>query len=210
VLLLFVHCGGSTAVQTTPADAGSTADAPGDVIHRGVERDARVGDDDSARPPVTGDDGSACPLLTLASEGAACELEGVTCPAPDVFCEAGGYGRLECENGRWVEPLGCWEGGVADGGSSHIVDGGSFACGDTTCAAGDYCADHPPGIPSLDGGRIPDAYVCMPVPPSCASSPTCGCIESTIPAYDPCSPGNVGGNCTADGAGNVTIYCLGV
>jgi hypothetical protein len=191
-LLLLVHCGGATAEQPSGGADGGTEAASG-------------GSDDGGGGGETG----ACPQLTAVQKGTSCAYDGLTCPAPSVFCEAGGPGRLECEHGVWVEPLGCWEGGVESGG--HVVDAGPFACGNTTCAAGQYCTDHPPGIAPADGGTFPDAYMCEPIPASCASSPTCGCIESTIPKGDPCSTSNAPGvTCTDDSAGHVTIHCLGV
>ena len=57
---------------------------------------------------------------------------------------------------------------------------------------------------------IPVAYQCVQVPPACASTPTCGCIESTIPSFDTCSTQTPGVACTTDAVGHVSIGCLGV
>ena len=94
-------------------------------------------------------------------------------------------------------------------GGGQIVDAGPFACGTTTCAADEYCTDHPPGIVPADGGMFPDAYICVPIPATCTTAPTCACIESTIPSEDPCSTHTPGITCTADTDGHVTIGCIG-
>ena len=89
------------------------------------------------------------------------------------------------------------------------VDAGPFACGSVTCSGGQFCEVQPPGIASADGGTPPTGYTCVFVPPACAASPTCSCIESTLSPSDTCSTHIPGVSCMADGEGHVTIDCIG-
>jgi hypothetical protein len=199
-LLLLAHCGGSTA---TPAEGASEAGADGGGCPACHANEGGAGGHD------TGAEAGGCPDPSTIGYGTPCTQAGLVCAANNVFCEAGGGGRLQCDGTRFGEAPGCAEGGADT--FTNPVDAGSFTCGNTTCAPGEYCTDHPPGIAPGDGGTFPDAYMCEPTPASCASSPTCGCIESTIPQGDPCSTSNAPGvTCTADPAGHVTIHCLGV
>jgi hypothetical protein len=118
-----------------------------------------------------------------------------------------------CAGYEWVCSTGTWQQsglGCACQVEAGAVDAGPFTCGTSTCAGGDYCQDHPPGIVPADGGSFPDAYECLPVPAACAATPTCACIESTLPSGDACSTHTPGVTCTDDGAGHVVLHCLGV
>ncbi len=93
----------------------------------------------------------------------------------------------------------CCVPGVKDGGSS---DGSSFACGNMTCSADQYCTVHPPGIPTDAGSS--NSYECDPIPGICALTPTCACIE---PLVGPSCP--MPTSCD-DTGGGVVIQCTGL
>jgi hypothetical protein len=85
------------------------------------------------------------------------------------------------------------------------VDAGPFGCGPTlTCTAAQFCTDQPPGVNVPDGNVGPDAFWCSAIPSACAASPTCTCIKAQV--VGSCSVYK----CDDDGAGHVTVHCLGV
>jgi hypothetical protein len=128
------------------------------------------------------------------TEGEACSSGEVACQPPDPCCT--GY-EWFCMAGTWQKAgLGC-----------ACTVSPPFACGTTTCSAGFYCEDHPPGIAEPDGGVPSDAYTCSPLPAACAATPTCACIEATLSQGDSCST-SFGAMCTEDASGNITIVCL--
>jgi hypothetical protein len=130
------------------------------------------------------------------SVGEACSQGDVACQPANPCCA--GY-EWTCTGGAWEQAgLGC-----------ACMTPPPFACGMTTCAVGDLCEVHPPGIAPPDGGVPPDVYTCSPLPGACASTPTCACLGATISSGDPCSPG-FGAMCTVDADGNVTVVCLDV
>lgn len=100
-------------------------------------------------------------------------------------------------------------------GGNVVIDGAGaggsvtppFACGTTTCAAGDFCEAHPPGVEAPEGGVPSGAYTCSPLPVACASTPTCACLAAAISSGDPCSP-SFGATCSVDAEGNVSVVCL--
>lgn len=183
VLALHAACGGSTSTlhQTPPGD-----DLGDDL------------GDDFGGEAGTGDGGCIDP-----TEGAACTSKQVACQPSDPCC-AGYVWSCTGSPETWQKlGLGCTC--QIDAG----VDAGPFACGSATCAGGQFCEVQPPGIAAPDGGTLPTGYDCVPVPPACAASPTCGCIESTLSPSDTCSTATPGVSCTADGEGHVIIDCIG-
>ena len=124
--------------------------------------------------------------------GEACSSGDVACQPPNPCCT--GY-EWACQSGAWQKlGLGC-----------SCQTSPPFACGTTTCSAGFYCEVHPPGIAPPDGGTPADAYTCAAVPASCASTPTCACIDAAPSQPDSCG---VGATCTEDASGNVTVVCV--
>ena len=128
------------------------------------------------------------------TEGESCSDADVACQPADPCCA--GY-EWTCPNGTWFQAgLGC----------ACIPD--TFACGKLLCGAGEICVHRPPGV---DAGEVPpDAYVnCEPTPSTCTGTPTCACAADARPGSDPCSTQNPGVTCTDDGAGHVTLQCMG-
>ncbi|HSQ65916.1 MAG TPA: hypothetical protein VLM85_21995, partial [Polyangiaceae bacterium] len=97
-----------------------------------------------------------------------------------------------------------------DGGADAAPDGGTFACGSTTCnSATQYCtktlAGQDGGLPdaailpdaaALDGGQI-EVDTCATYPVACTAdggAPSCSCVQ-----------GNCGG-CTQSGT-DITVTC---
>jgi hypothetical protein len=131
------------------------------------------------------------------TEGDACSTSDVACQPADLCCA--GY-EWTCTNGAW------WKAGL---GCACIPD--TFACGKVLCTAGEICVDRPPGVAFPDGGTPPpDAYLsCEPAPAACTGLPTCACAADSRPATDPCSTKIAGVTCADDGAGHVTLQCMG-
>jgi hypothetical protein len=178
-------CGGSTGTSSSANDGGPDAVSPTDA---GLDRSA------------PGDGGCITPVV-----GEACTSGEVACQPSDPCC-AGYEWTCSSSSGTWQQAgLGC--ACQVDAGPH---DAGPFACGSTTCAGDAYCEDHPPGIVGPDGSTLPDAFTCSSLPSSCASNPTCACIEATLPAQDVCSTKTPGVTCSDDGAGHVILHCLGV
>jgi hypothetical protein len=177
----------------------------------------------------SGVDVNAC-LPTEPAEGAACVAGQSVCETGDPCCR--GY-IFVCTGGSWTkEGLGCAcprpidsgadapadapsdvqvpEDAPADAPSDapddvERADAGPFACGPmTTCSAAQFCTDQPPGVHVPDGSPGPDAFWCTAIPGACVATPTCACVKA-----------QVGASCTVyqcddDGAGHVTVHCLGV
>jgi hypothetical protein len=136
--------------------------------------------------------GGGCITPTV---GEACSSGEVACQPADPCCT--GY--------EWACPAGTWQ---QEGLGCSCKMPTPFACGTTTCSAGFFCEQHPPGIaPPPDAGVPVGSYTCSPLPASCASSPTCACLGAALGDGDPCSP-SFGAMCEVDGAGNVTIVCI--
>jgi hypothetical protein len=199
----FVGCGGSTTTSNTTPD-GAPPDASGD--------DASSDAPSSDAPPPS-DGGCISPFI-----GEACAPGQMACQPHDPCC-AGYEWVCDGTTNTWQQAgLGCACQIPTDGGAdadsavpteAGRIDAGSFLCGTMTCTSSQFCEDIPPGTPTPDGGPPPDAFVCMAIPNQCASTPTCGCIEASIQPGTECSNVPGGATCMADGAGHVTIHCLG-
>ncbi|MGH7295315.1 MAG: hypothetical protein ACRELB_10290 [Polyangiaceae bacterium] len=199
-LVLAAACGGSTRSSqvTPPGDDVLGDDYAGDAA--GVDATSDASDAGDAAVDSTGDGGCISPTVgeSCASGQTACQPQDPCCAGYVWVCTATGGAA-----GTWQqEGLGC----ACNVGTG---DGGPFACGSHTCTGQQFCEVQPPGIAFADGGTPPTAYTCTTVPPACAASPTCACIESTIPPQDVCSTQTPGVSCNDDGAGHVTIDCLG-
>jgi hypothetical protein len=97
-------------------------------------------------------------------------------------------------------------GASASSGTMQHPTGTPFACGDTTCAAGEYCLSYTPGFPAGGGGGGGGVtYSCGPVPASCASPGpvTCDCFDSSA-----CEGAYIS-DCTEGPAGDFTLCCSG-
>jgi hypothetical protein len=148
----------------------------------------------SATTSSSGGTGGGCITPTV---GQACGASDLACQPADPCCT--GY-EWVCTEGEWQkEGLGC--------ACQAMMP---FPCGTTTCQGGQICEDQPPGVAVPDGGTPPDSYTCVPVPSACAASPSCACIGDALPSSDPCSPKTPLVTCTEDGAGHVTLHCLGI
>jgi hypothetical protein len=183
-LALHAACGGSVgAPRQTP---------PGDDVG-----------DDLGDDLGGGDSGTSDGGCIDATEGAACTSQQAACQPSDPCC-AGYVWSCAGTPAKWQKlGLGC---------SCPIeagVDPGPFGCGAVTCSGGQFCEVQPPGTASADGGTPPTGYTCVSVPPACAASPTCSCIESTLSPSDTCSTHTPDVSCAADGEGHVTIDCIG-
>jgi hypothetical protein len=230
-LALHAACGGSTSAprQTPPGDdvgddlgddVGCVSPSAGEVCTQG--QTACPDYVDSCAEPYTwvctatrgwelvapaacsgGDSGTGDGGCIDPTEGAACTSQQAACQPSDPCC-AGYVWGCTGTPATWQKlGLGCTcpiEAGV---------DAGPFACGSVTCSGGQFCEVQPPGIASADGGTPPTGYTCVFVPPACAASPTCSCIESTLSPSDTCSTHIPGVSCMADGEGHVTIDCIG-
>jgi hypothetical protein len=179
-------CGGSTSGQA-PDAATPDAASPDSTSPDGAIQDAPA-DAPTSDGPASLDGGCIVPTV-----GAPCAPGQMACQPSNPCCA--GY-LWTCTNGTWAQSgLGC-------------ACLGSFACGNLTCNATQYCTDTPPGVPF--DGPISDAYQCVPIPSACVATPTCSCIQGTIPSNTSCSTvGNPGVRCAEDDAGYVTIHCMG-
>ena len=178
-----------------PGDDVLGDDYQGDAASDDSGGDAHAGGD--ASPEAGGDGGCINPTV-----GEACTSPQTACQPSDPCC-AGYVWVCTGAPATWQkEGLGC-------ACTVGLGDGGPFACGSTTCASDQFCEVQPPGIAFADGSTPPTAYTCMDLPVQCAGSPTCACIESTLGSQDTCSTQTPGVSCIDDGAGHVTIDCLG-
>lgn len=147
-----------------------------------------------------GCNGASC--VASADGGTGCIGTPPECYGNDLqsCCSQDPAGPATCEGGQWR----C--GGAAAPGCSGTScvsqTAGPFACGPRTCAGSEYCEVQPGGVGSSDGGSD-TSYACIPIPSSCAATPTCACIE----ASDPCP--FQGGTCTESASANVMVGCVG-
>jgi hypothetical protein len=185
---IVIACGGSTSSSAEDAGAGDA--------------------------PLAPDTGSACPSIwSWIDEGQPCSQEGLEC---SIEGECGGLGCTCTQGGfhcipvcaRFSPPaLCCSYDAGRDVAPPH--DAGPFSCGPTlTCSSAEFCTDQPPGIVAPDGGPIADYYACTPIPAACATTPTCACIQPTLPSN--CQSTLPPASCVEDGAGHITVHCLGV
>lgn len=131
------------------------------------------------------------------TEGDACTATDVACQPDDVCCAGYEWG---CSSGAWTKyGLGC----------ACYPD--TFACGKLLCTEGQICVNRPPGVAFPDAGQPPpDAYLtCENAPAACTGQPTCACAADSRPSTDPCSTKIAGVTCADDGAGHVTLHCMG-
>lgn len=188
---LAVACGGTTSPATQVV--------VGDDIAQEAGPDATPGDARGEASPVDASSDGGCISPTV---GQPCSTGQTACQPHDPCC-AGYEWTCDSTSGTWQQAgLGC--------ACQVMPEAGPFACGNKTCLDGYYCEAQPPGIVAADGGTIPTAYTCVPVPAACASTPTCGCIESTLSSFDTCSTQTPGVTCTMDTSGHVTVHCIGV
>jgi hypothetical protein len=125
---------------------------------------------------------------------------GEACSSTDVACQPA---NPCCTGYEWTCMAGTWQ---QEGLGCACQTTPPFACGTTTCSAGFFCQDQPPGIaPPLDSGVPADTYQCLPLPASCGSTPSCSCLQ-TAPPQGSCA--GVGSMCSEDASGNITIVCL--
>lgn len=162
----------------------------------------------SAAPSLAGPDDAGVRLEAAAD--AAClatPVEGSACTQGQSVCSEGG--NICCIGYVWeCDPTtNTWEKeGLGCACLPAPLDAGPFACGPTmTCGGAQMCTDHPPGIEGPDGSTLPDAYECDSLPPACASTPTCGCVVQELEGSE-CTVSS----CDDDGAGHITVHCLGV
>lgn len=127
-------------------------------------------------------------------------LEGTPCTPGQSVCDTGvdlccrGYAWLCNPTKHTWEKAGLGCACLPDAGQH---DAGYFACGEKTCAPNEYCTTASGGVPLPDAGNN-TTYTCSPIPPACAASPTCTCLESN---------GAGCGNCT-ESNGHLEVTCL--
>jgi hypothetical protein len=126
---------------------------------------------------------------------AGCAATGTCVPAPMAVCQAYSPGcacdgstiNIVCTglpNGYVSKPL-------AHTGMCGTTDPKTFTCGTMQCnATSEYCK-------VSEGGACcnPPSYGCVAFPASCASTPTCACLGTSI----------AGGQCSEAAAGGVTV-----
>ena len=167
---------------------------------------------DGAATDASGSADAACVVATV---GAACSAASAACQPADPCC-AGYLWTCDPSTHVWEKAgLGCacvgpGDAGGSDADASRAEDAGPFACGGLTCPGDAYCTDTPPGINFADGGRPPDYFACTKIPASCAATPTCACIEASLPSGDACSTRSPAVTCVDQGAGRVTLHCQGI
>ena len=120
-----------------------------------------------------------------------CRTRPAGCPdlfAPTCGCDGRTHGN-ECDaNAAGVDVN-------ASGGCP--LEAGRFACGFRQCdVAGQYCQRA-----TSDVGGEPDGFACIPIPGSCPSLATCGCLQA---ANEPCAD-----ICEGQGASGLTVTCPG-
>jgi hypothetical protein len=109
----------------------------------------------------------------------------------DLFAPVCGCNGLEHANECAAQAVGV----DVNASGSCPVPADRFACGFRTCVTDvEYCQR---GV--SDVGNEPDSFLCKPLPGSCGSPATCGCV-----AAEPC-----GSICMTAGAGRLTVTCPG-
>lgn len=184
--LVSIGCGGSVG-ESAASDGGGDGSGP-----------------DAAAEVMLGDGGCLLP-----TEGAACKSTDAVCPPVGNVCCIGYVWSCDPATGTWRKlGLGCAcppeDAGADDtfAGDVDVPDGGAFACGSSTCNAGEICTRRPPGIP-VDASPPPLYYSCYPMPAACKTAPTCECVKA-----------NIGGSCYPTDCtiedGHVVLGCMGV
>jgi hypothetical protein len=128
------------------------------------------------------------------SDGGGCihPTEGQPCTPDQTACSDGN----PCSTGEWT----CDQGTMTWGKVVPICDLQAPNCGPLWCMPGSYCLELGPGVAAVDGGTPSPSYACTALPASCLASPSCACIEASLPAGSECT-------CTQDGSGLVTVHC---
>lgn len=155
VAVLVVSC---FAFVSACGKVDDTGDASADS---GVASDSSVPEDASASDGAIGVDAGDGGCVPSPAIGSPCIPGQVTCDVVDVCCA----GLLSCDaaSRTWRSVgLGC--------------PCRSTPCGDKTCGGNQFCRARAAGIPSPDGGTLPDSYECVDFPPSCARTWTCECL----------------------------------
>jgi hypothetical protein len=95
---------------------------------------------------------------------------------------------------------------LGDGEECAIPPSGMVACGSYFCTLGaEWCLILQP---LLTDPEEPTQLECEPIPPACASSPDCACLEAA--AADPMTGScETAPSCTQDASGIFTLECRG-